>query len=128
MTSAQPEAAMKFMPFGKWKGKPITELKDTYLDWLMGLDDLREPLKSAIEHEVQRRGSSGSGASSAKPNGNGKAAPSLCPSPELAEEIVSIGMRTISQRFDPDKAADHEAVVLLHDTAKWMRLKAWETA
>jgi hypothetical protein len=110
---------MNNMPFGKFAGQPISGLKDDYLQWLLGLDTLRDPLKSAVEGEVQKR------RPRPKSNANnGKASPSLCPSPELAEEIVTIGLRRISQRLH---GGDDNAVVLLNDTAKWMRAKAWGT-
>ncbi len=37
------------MPFGKYEGKKLSEVPLLYLDWLMGLSDLREPLKSSLE-------------------------------------------------------------------------------
>jgi hypothetical protein len=43
------------MPFGKFKGQPLTTLDDSYVLWLMLLDDLRDPLLSAINSEADRR-------------------------------------------------------------------------
>ena len=45
------------MPFGKYRGETLSFIlaKDArYLDWLRGLDDLREPLKSAIEQFAEK--------------------------------------------------------------------------
>ena len=43
------------MPFGKHKGQPLTAVDDPYLLWLLCLDDLREPLASAVNAEADRR-------------------------------------------------------------------------
>jgi len=43
------------MPFGKYSGLALADLPDSYLSWLLGLDDLREPLKSAAWSEYRRR-------------------------------------------------------------------------
>lgn len=43
------------MPFGKFKGLELADLPDEYLDWLMGLVDLRDPLRMGVEQEAQRR-------------------------------------------------------------------------
>jgi Putative quorum-sensing-regulated virulence factor len=43
------------MPFGKFKGQSLTELDDPYLLWLMLLEDLRDPLLTAINGEADRR-------------------------------------------------------------------------
>jgi hypothetical protein len=36
------------MPFGKFKGVPVDELPQDYLNWLWTGIDLREPLRSAV--------------------------------------------------------------------------------
>jgi hypothetical protein len=43
------------MPFGQFKGKLLSELSDDYLMWLLCLDDLKDPLLSAIGLETDRR-------------------------------------------------------------------------
>ena len=43
------------MPFGKYAGTPVENLPSPYLWWLSGADWLREPLKTAIEEERERR-------------------------------------------------------------------------
>ena len=44
------------MPFGKYKGQLISAMPDAYLIWLMENADLREPLLSHLEDELERRG------------------------------------------------------------------------
>lgn len=43
------------MPFGKFKGRMLSEISDEYLLWLLCLDDLREPLLTAVNGEADRR-------------------------------------------------------------------------
>lgn len=42
----------KSMPFGKYKGKPLTELPDPYVAWLIKKCDLKEPLKTWVEEVI----------------------------------------------------------------------------
>ena len=46
-----------WMPFGQYRGKKLREIAQIdvlYLDWLNGLPDLREPLKSAVGEMCRR--------------------------------------------------------------------------
>ena len=43
------------MPFGKYKNYFLSELPDTYLEWLRFDIDLREPLRTAIHREYYER-------------------------------------------------------------------------
>jgi hypothetical protein len=43
------------MPFGKYKGTRIEEVPDDYLCWLKAETELREPLRSVVDRELQRR-------------------------------------------------------------------------
>jgi hypothetical protein len=43
------------MPFGKFKGTPLTAINDHYLLWLATLDVLRDPLLSSVNAEMDRR-------------------------------------------------------------------------
>jgi hypothetical protein len=45
-----------FMPFGEFKGLPISHLADDYIVGLASWPVLRDPLKSGIEAEVAKRG------------------------------------------------------------------------
>ena len=42
----------KNMPFGKHKGKPVSELPDSYIAWLMKKCELKEPLKTWVEEVI----------------------------------------------------------------------------
>jgi hypothetical protein len=43
------------MPFGKYKGEPIEDIPDNYLQWLITEVSLREPLRSAVCLEIAAR-------------------------------------------------------------------------
>jgi len=43
------------MPFGKFRNQPLTALDDPYLLWLLCLEDMRDPLLSAVNGEADRR-------------------------------------------------------------------------
>lgn len=43
------------MPFGRHRGQTIPDLPDDYLAWLRDFLTLREPLRSAVEHEYHLR-------------------------------------------------------------------------
>ena len=43
------------MPFGKYSGLDLADLPTSYLRWLLSLDDLREPLRSAAMSEYRGR-------------------------------------------------------------------------
>ena len=42
----------QLMPFGKFKGQPISRLTVSYCQWLLDNMTLREPLKSKIEERL----------------------------------------------------------------------------
>lgn len=44
--------ANKNMPFGKYKGKTVSELPDSYIAWLMKKCELKEPLKTWVEEVI----------------------------------------------------------------------------
>jgi len=104
---------MHTMPFGKYKGRPLATLPDGYLVWLTGLSDLREPLASEIAREIERRAYERSASSPSYP--------SPCPSPELAGELITAGFKTLAKRLHPDAGGNHEKMLLLNNTAEWLR-------
>jgi Putative quorum-sensing-regulated virulence factor len=98
------------MPFGRYRGWPLDELPDDYLGWLFGLDDLREPLRSAVEGEWQAR--------------FGFAA-ALVPLPReavpVADELVTAGYRALTRQHHPDAGGDHRTMTLVNAAAEWLR-------
>jgi hypothetical protein len=44
------------MPFGKYAGKPISEIRSWYLEWcLRDLSNMRQSIREAIEEELHFR-------------------------------------------------------------------------
>ena len=43
------------IPFGKHKGKAVSECPTEYLDWLLGQDWLFDDLREAIESDLEGR-------------------------------------------------------------------------
>jgi hypothetical protein len=43
------------LPFGKFKGSPITDASLGYLEWLLTLENLRDATRRAVEAEIARR-------------------------------------------------------------------------
>jgi hypothetical protein len=43
------------LPFGKHKGLDVTDAPTAYLQWLVDWPPLRDPLRSAVEQELERR-------------------------------------------------------------------------
>jgi len=62
---------MDTMPFGRHRGRPLSEIPADYLAWLCTLD-LREPLRSAVAEEVARRSGTG-------------------PDPRVVEDLIAAG-------------------------------------
>jgi Putative quorum-sensing-regulated virulence factor len=94
------------MPFGKFKGLPVSELPDDYLDWLSEIE-LREPLRTAVEQEIEAR----------------RAIETL-PAVEIrnvAVEIISAGLRSLSLKRHPDAGGSHEAMVRLNAAHHWLK-------
>jgi hypothetical protein len=51
----QPEPEEPTMPFGKHKGRKLSEINTHYLDWVLGLDNIRPELNEAIVKELSKR-------------------------------------------------------------------------
>jgi len=43
------------MPFGKYKGEPLSAIPTNYLDWVLGLDDLFVDTRVAILKHLRTR-------------------------------------------------------------------------
>ena len=55
-TAPQPRAsASPLLPFGKFRGTPLSDVPDDYLMWLATRDDLRNPLLKHVLNEMARR-------------------------------------------------------------------------
>ena len=99
---------MKTMPFGRHKGKPLSALPHDYLAWLHEQIELREPLRSAVAREVDRRFPL-----------TGKQ-----PAPEVrhtAKEIINMGYRALALRRHPDhQGGSHQQMLALSEAKEWL--------
>lgn len=95
------------MPFGQFRGLPIGDLPDDYLDWLMTLDDLREPLRSGVEREWRARHADSVGLE-----------PDIA---NVATEIVTAGYRALAKQHHPDVGGDAEAMRRLNEAVAALR-------
>jgi len=107
---------MRTMPFGKFRGTPIRELPDDYINWLLSLDDLRDPLAGAIAAEHNRR-------VFGAPRSERADTPlqNDCPSRETAQKIIDAGFRSVATKAHPDRGGTHEQMVLTNAVVAWLR-------
>jgi hypothetical protein len=138
------------MPFGRYRGWSLDELPDDYLEWLDGLDDLREPLRSAVARE-QRPTSAAACAADFElvkifpcwrilpPSALvivARLAANIArfePPPvtalvtlpadavPVAHELVTLGYRALTRRHHPDAGGDHRTMVLVNTAVAWLR-------
>lgn len=103
---------MRTMPFGKHKGQPLAEVPTDYLRWLTGLDDLREPLYSAAHAELDRREDDDTPIFTTTRS---------CPAPDLAEELVGAGLRSLARRHHPDAGGTDDDMQQINAVTEWLR-------
>jgi hypothetical protein len=100
---------MSTMPFGKHRGKSLQTLPDDYLQWLVGNVELREPLRSAVYDELDRR----------RPPQSKRLR--TCPHPGVAVELIGCGLRSLARRYHPDAGGSHDRMVEVTAAADWLR-------
>ena len=100
------------MPFVRYRGRRLGEVPDDYLGWLFSLDDLREPLRSAVDREWRRHVQS-------EPSTT--LATLVLDAVPIADELVTAGYPTLTRRHHPDAGGDPRAKVLVNTAASWLR-------
>jgi Putative quorum-sensing-regulated virulence factor len=86
------------IPFGKNKGKALDRVPEDYVKWLAGLDNLREPFKTAVAEEVKKcAGKPSSAATHTAPTPTPYS--SGCPQPKIALELIDAGARAVYGRL-----------------------------
>ena len=96
------------MPFGRYKGRLLSELPDSYLWWLLALPDLSSWLRRALESEADRRDV---GAQSQEHQVGVIALADL-------RGVITTWFREMSRRWHPDHGGTHEsgqAINAAHD-------------
>lgn len=99
------------MPFGRYRGLPLSALPDSYLWWLTTLPNLRPPLRGAVLAEVGRR------ASGSYPRADGAAPPRR----EVIEGLVGAGLRALARKHHPDVGGDTATMQEVNAAAAWLR-------
>ena len=113
---------MTAMPFGKHKGRALSELPDGYLAWLLGLSDLRPFLRDALEAERDRR--AGHHDSRESYSYTPPPRPTRGLSAPACEELIGAGLRVLALKHHPDRGGDHEHMVQINQAASWLREQA----
>ena len=100
------------MPFGKYRGSPVEDLPDTYLWWLHDLEDLREPLRSAVYREWCRRFDDDDGGD----RDHQPPQPVHFPDQDAAlfRELIEAGYRALALKLHPDQGGSVEAMQRLN--------------
>lgn len=87
------------MPFGKYKGDNLCELPEDYIEWLMGWDGLREPLRSALKRELLFRE----------------------PPPASMLDVINAGYKALAMKYHPDVGGSNEQMKLLNSSVESLR-------
>ena len=104
------------VPFGRHRGTPLDELEDGYFWWLHDRDNLREPLRSALDAEARRRRLNN--------EREEKPTPDLerdLPEAAVCEELLAAGYRSLAMKHHPDRGGDHERMQQINAAAEWLR-------
>ncbi len=99
------------MPFGHWRGLPLSEIPDDYLGWLTTIS-LRSRLRAAVTAEIERR---------AGPDTTARLLARPCPAPDTARELIGAGLRALARRHHPDAGGSHEEMIRVTAAADWLR-------
>jgi hypothetical protein len=99
------------MPFGKHRGRALSDLPDSYLGWLRDLDDLREPLRTAIEREHERR--------LRPPPPPPPPSQLRPPDPDLFRNVIREGYRAMAMKSHPDRGGDVRTMQKLNGLRDW---------
>ncbi len=105
------------MPFGRYRGLPLSEIPDAYLDWLFTIR-LREPLASALNREAARRAGDFGGSNGAY-SGPIRRMTEL--DSEIAGELVTAGYRVLAQRHHPDHGGETRIMQVINATVEALR-------
>jgi hypothetical protein len=112
------------MPFGKHKGQLLSELPLSYLLWLSELDDLREPLRSFVDAEMDRRNGHGKRENRSEESRYGRTNPRQArglPQRDITSEIVETGYRSLAMRHHPDHGGSTATMQAVNTAVAWLR-------
>ena len=102
------------MPFGRHRGKDVSQLPTHYIIWLLQTCDLRQPLLQELKDEADRREDEADRYSS-----NTHALP--VPVRNMCERLLTSGYRAMAQKMHPDHGGTHAAMILLTQAVEHLR-------
>jgi hypothetical protein len=102
------------MPFGKYNGRPLTELPDQYLAWLLTPPViLREPLRQFVLDEASRRD---------RVRAAERAAALVTTDVvDAAHDIIKQGVRALTRTHHPDAGGSAAAMQAVNNAAELLR-------
>ncbi len=103
--------ALMLMPFGKYRGQPLSELPGPYFEWLLTID-LRPPLSDAVWEELERRKQTGLTC----PDSSAAIPADLAPA---LTEMVNRGYKAAAREHHPDVGGDGEFMRVLNAAKDW---------
>jgi len=112
------------MPFGKHRGLPLDELPVDYLEWVLTLDNLREPFKSAAQAEWVRRERLKDEHAHQQQQREPPPPPPPAPPPTMKatlKEVIDVGYRLLALKCHPDMGGQNADMVRLNQARDWLR-------
>jgi hypothetical protein len=102
------------MPFGRFKGVLLADLSDQCVTWLHGLDDLREPLRTAVDRGWRMRFESPSSSLTGIEALPADARP-------MVEELIASGYHSLASRHHPDRGGETKTMQAINAATAWLR-------
>jgi hypothetical protein len=107
------------MPFGKYRGRPLSGVPFDYLVWVLeNVSSLNPWLRRGITAELDRRVAA---------EEEYKPAPAPPPPPGGLVDIASVvrtWYRELSMKYHPDRGGSHEAMTALNDAHERLKVLA----
>jgi len=91
------------------KGQLLSEIPADYVEWLLSLDHIRNPLRGVVEQELELRAEEAARAIDA------------CPDVQIADELIGAGVRALAKKYHPDIGGTNQQMQDVNATAAWLR-------
>jgi hypothetical protein len=106
------------LPWGKYKGTPISDVPSSYLCWITEeAENIRPALRQAAHEELAHR----FGRSPSPPPPPPPLDRHRCPDVSVAADLVAAGLRSLAKRHHPDSGGDTKTMQLVNATADWLK-------
>lgn len=117
------------MPFGRHRGEDLADLDAGYLEWLNSLPDLREPLRSGVDRELENREwnrrferayETGQRARDERRQDRQQARETRHVDGQAALALISAGHRALALRNHPDTGGKPDVMRRLNTAREWL--------